>query len=76
LAGVLLNNIVYWGVYKLTGIPHTLLYILGMQLVLIAYNLLFVMLFHLVFRRGVIRHRKDREYKGGFQFWLRPRLKR
>jgi rod shape-determining protein MreD len=75
-AGVLLNNVVYWGVYKLTGIPHTLPYILAMQPVLIAYNLLFVMIFHLIFRRGVIRHRKDRAYKGGFQLWLRPKLKR
>jgi rod shape-determining protein MreD len=75
LAGVLLNNLVYWSLYKLAGIPHTLLYILGMQPVLIGYNLLFVMLFHLVFRRGVIRHGKDRAYKGGFQLWLRPKLK-
>jgi rod shape-determining protein MreD len=67
LAGVLLNNAVYWGLYKLTGIPHTLLYILRMQPVLIAYNLPVVLLFHLMFRRGVIRHRKDREYKGGFR---------
>jgi rod shape-determining protein MreD len=67
LAGAVLNNAVYWGLYKLTGIPHTLLYILGMQPVLLAYNLLFVMLFHLILRRGVIRHRKDREYKGGFK---------
>jgi rod shape-determining protein MreD len=68
LAGMLLNNIVYWAVYKLAGIPHTLLYILGMQPTLIAYNLLFVTIFHLIFRRGVIRHRKDRDYKGGFHF--------
>jgi rod shape-determining protein MreD len=67
LAGTALNNVVYWGLYKLTGIPHTLLYILEMQPVLIAYNLLFVMLFHLILRRSVIRHRKDREYKGGFK---------
>ncbi|MDR2296658.1 MAG: rod shape-determining protein MreD [Clostridiales Family XIII bacterium] len=67
LAGTLLNNAVYWGVYKLAGIPHTLLYILGLQPVSIAYNLLFVMILHLILRRGVIRHRKDREYKGGFK---------
>jgi hypothetical protein len=62
-----LHNIVYWGLYKLTGIPHTLLYILGMQPAWIAYNLLFVLILHLILRRGVIRHRKDREYKGGFK---------
>lgn len=67
LAGVILNNTVYWGLYKLTGIPHTLIYILRLQPVLIAYNLLFVMIFHLILRRGVIRHRKDRDYKGGFK---------
>jgi rod shape-determining protein MreD len=67
LAGAVLNNAVYWGLYKLTGIPHTLLYILKTQPLLIAYDLLFVMIFHLIFRRGVIRHRKDREYKGGFK---------
>ncbi|MDR2088000.1 MAG: rod shape-determining protein MreD [Clostridiales Family XIII bacterium] len=66
LAGVFVNNAVYWSIYKLAGIPHTLLYILGMQPVLFAYNLPVVMLFHLLLRRGVIRHRKDREYKGGF----------
>jgi rod shape-determining protein MreD len=68
VAGVLLNNTVYWGLYKLTGIPHTILYILKPQPILIAYNLLFVMIFHLIFRRGVIRHRKDRDFKGGFNF--------
>jgi rod shape-determining protein MreD len=67
LAGIVLNNGVYWGLYKLTGIPHTFGYILRMQPILIAYNLLFVMIFHLVLRRGVIRHRKDRDYKGGFK---------
>jgi rod shape-determining protein MreD len=67
LAGVILNNAVYWGLYKLAGIPHTLPYILRRQPVLIAYNLLFVMIFHLILRRGVIRHRKDRDFKGKFQ---------
>jgi rod shape-determining protein MreD len=67
LAGIILNNGVYWGLYKLTGIPHTLLYILRMQPILIAYNLLFVMIFHVILRRGVIRHRKDRDFKGGFK---------
>jgi rod shape-determining protein MreD len=67
LVGVTLNNAVYWSLYKLTGIPHTLPYILGPQPILIAYNLLFVMIFHLIFRRGVIRHRKDRDFKGKFQ---------
>jgi rod shape-determining protein MreD len=67
LAGVILNNAVYWGLYRLTGAPHTLMYILRMQPALIAYNLLFVMVFHLILRRGVIRHRKDRDYKGGFR---------
>jgi rod shape-determining protein MreD len=66
VAGVILNNTVYWGIYKLTGIPHTFLYILGLQPILIAYDLLCVMIFHLIFRRGVIRHRKDRDFKGGF----------
>jgi rod shape-determining protein MreD len=66
LAGVILNNAVYWGLYKLTGIPHTLMYILRAQPILIAYNLLFVMILHIILRRGVIRHRKDRDYKGGF----------
>jgi rod shape-determining protein MreD len=67
LVGVILNNAVYWGLYKLTGIPHTLMYILRLQPILIAYNLLFVMIFHIILRRGVIRHRKDRDYKGGFK---------
>ncbi|MDR2132548.1 MAG: rod shape-determining protein MreD [Clostridiales Family XIII bacterium] len=67
LAGVLLNNAVYWTLYKLTGIPHTPVYILKMQPALLAYNLPVVTLFHLLLRRGVIRHRKDREYKGGFK---------
>jgi rod shape-determining protein MreD len=67
LAGMILNNAVYWSIHKLAGIPHTLLYILKPQPVLIAYNLLFVTIFHLILRRGVIRHRKDRDFKGKFQ---------
>jgi cell shape-determining protein MreD len=66
-SGAILNNVVYWGLYKLTGIPHTLLFILRPQPILLAYNLLFVMILHLILRRGVIRHRKDREFKGKFQ---------
>jgi rod shape-determining protein MreD len=67
LSGTVLNNVVYWGLYKLTGIPHTLSYILRPQPILIVYNLLFVAIFHLILRRGVIRHRKDRDFKGKFQ---------
>jgi rod shape-determining protein MreD len=67
LLGSVLNNAVFWGIYKLTGIPHTLRYILGMQPALIACDVAMVLILHLIFRRGVIRHRKDREYKGGFK---------
>ncbi|MDR0570733.1 MAG: rod shape-determining protein MreD [Clostridiales Family XIII bacterium] len=62
-----LNNAVYWGIYKLLGIPHSLFYILKPQLTLIAYNTLLALALHLVLRRGVIRHRRDQYYKGGFR---------
>jgi hypothetical protein len=65
--GSVLNSAGFWGVYKLTGVPHTLRYILDMQPALIACDVVMVLLLHLIFRRGVIRHRKDRAYKGGFR---------
>jgi rod shape-determining protein MreD len=67
LIGSVLNNAVYWGIYKMAGIPHTWLYILKLQPTLIAYNVALVVVLHLFLRRGVIRHRKDQYYKGGFR---------
>jgi rod shape-determining protein MreD len=67
VAGVVLNEAVYWGIYKLAGAPRSIAGILRRQPILIAYNLLFVMIFHLILRRGVIKHRKDQDFKGGFK---------
>ncbi|MDR3295525.1 MAG: rod shape-determining protein MreD [Clostridiales Family XIII bacterium] len=67
LLGSVLNSAVFWGLYKLTGAPHTWAYILGIQPVLIGYNLVLTLILQLIFRRGVIRHRKDKDFKGGFR---------
>ncbi|MDR0424548.1 MAG: rod shape-determining protein MreD [Clostridiales Family XIII bacterium] len=67
LMGSILNNTVYWGIYKIAGVPHSLAYILKMQPTSIVYNVVLVIALHLILRRGVIRHRKDLYYKGSFR---------
>ncbi|GHU49856.1 hypothetical protein FACS1894127_4050 [Clostridia bacterium] len=67
LAGSLINNGIYWGLYMLLGIPHSMTYILKSQPTLIVYNTVLVLVLHLILRRGVIRHRRDQYYKGGFR---------
>ncbi|MDR1571111.1 MAG: rod shape-determining protein MreD [Clostridiales Family XIII bacterium] len=67
VVGSSLNSLVYWGIYKLAGAPHSLMYILDAQPALIAYNVVAVFALHLALRGGVIRHRKDQYYKGGFR---------
>lgn len=67
LIGSALNSVVYWGLYKIAGVPHTLAYILKMQPTVIIYNVVLVVILHLILRQGVIRHRKDLYYKGSFR---------
>lgn len=62
--GTLTYIVVYWCIYALMGSPYTALYVLKSVPVLLIYNSLFVLIFHFIFVRSIIKHRRDKKFQG------------
>lgn len=67
ILGTIINSVVFWGINMLLGAPQTVTYVLSLQPILIGYNVIFVIILHLIFVRDVIKHRRDNYYKGNFK---------
>jgi len=54
---------ILWGSYRLVGNPKDVSYVLESLPALLIMHAVLTALFHLLFVRGIIRHRRDRRYK-------------
>ena len=64
--GSLLYNFVYLGAYKLLGLPHSVYYLLKPQPYMMLYNVVIVMILHLILRQGIIRNKRREFYSSGY----------
>ena len=66
IIGSVLFSCIYLSVYKLMGAPHSISYLLKPQPYLILYNVVIVMVFHIILRRSIIRNKRREYYGSGY----------
>lgn len=64
LIGTVIYYLVYWALYALMGSPYSIVHVLISIAVLMIYNLLPTVIFHLLLVRGIIKHRRDKQFEG------------
>ena len=75
IIGSVLFSCIYLSVYKLMGMPHSIYYLLRPQPYLILYNVVTVMVFHIILRRGIIRNKRREYYGSGYNMIARFQAK-
>lgn len=56
-----------WGLCKIGGAPIGVMLVVKALPVLIVYNCVFIVIFHLILVRGVIKHRRDAKITGKYE---------